>query len=286
MSSRGQPSMPTSLNGYSPVSEKTVNSSREDLMPRYTTDRFGPSHDQLGIPDRNVNFGNRELRNADRTVDRSRPISPIINSRESRAQSISSDKMFPEERLRDMSIAAIKEFYSAKDEKEVAFCVKELNAPSFYPTMISIWVTDSFERKDMERDLLAKLLVKLSTSQDAMLNGEHLIKGFESVLGTLEDAVNDAPKAGEFLGRIFAKIIIENVIPFTEIGQLIQEGGEVRGSLVEMGLAAEVVGTIFETIKSEKGDSVLNEIRSSSSLKIEKFRPPNSKKPLRLDKFI
>lgn len=108
---------------------------------------------------------------------------------------------------------------------------------------------------------------------------------FESVLGTLEDAVNDAPKAGEFLGRIFAKIIIENVIPFTEIGQLIQEGGEERGSLVEMGLAAEVVGTILETIKSEKGDSVLNEIRSSSSF-IEKFRPPNSKKPLRLDKFI
>ncbi|KAH7864688.1 hypothetical protein Vadar_032685 [Vaccinium darrowii] len=286
MSSRGQPPMPTSLNGYSQVSEKPVYSSREDLMPRHMADRFGPSHDHLGIPDRNVNFGNRELRNADRTVDRSRPISPIINSRESRAQSISSDKMFPEERLRDMSIAAIKEFYSAKDEKEVAFCVKELNAPSFYPTMISIWVTDSFERKDMERDLLAKLLIKLSTSQDAMLNGEHLIKGFESVLGTLEDAVNDAPKAGEFLGRIFAKIIIENVIPFTEIGQLIQEGGEERGSLVEMGLAAEVVGTILETIKSEKGDSVLNEIRSSSSLKIEKFRPPNSKKPLRLDKFI
>lgn len=67
--------------------------------------------------------------------------------------------------------------FSAKDEKEVAFCVKELNAPSFYPTMISIWVTDSFERKDMERDLLATLLINLSKSQDALLNGDHLIKG-------------------------------------------------------------------------------------------------------------
>lgn len=109
---------------------------------------------------------------------------------------------------------------------------------------------------------------------------------FESVLATLEDAVNDAPKAGEFLGRIFAKIIIEHVIPFKEVGQLILKGGEEPGSLVEMGLAAEVVGTILETIKLEKGDSGLNEIRSSSSLKIEKFRPPDSRKPLRLDKFI
>lgn len=102
----------------------------------------------------------------------------------------------------------------------------------------------------------------------------------------MKDAVNDAPRAGEFLGRIFAKIIIEHVIPFEEVGKLILEGGEEPGSLVKMGLAAEVVGTVLETVKSEKGDSDLNEIRSSSSLKIESFRPPDSKKPLRLDKFI
>ncbi|GFZ02903.1 eukaryotic translation initiation factor 4G [Actinidia rufa] len=183
-------------------------------------------------------------------------------------------------------VVIILEEWNAKDEKEVCRCVKDLNAPSFYPTMISIWVTDSFERKDMERDLLAKLLINLSTPRDGMLNEDDLIKGFESVLGTLEDAINDAPKAGEFIGRIFAKIVVENVIPFTKIGQLIHEGGEEQGSLVEMGLAAEVVGTILETIESEKGKSVLNEIRTSSSLKIDKFRPPGTKKSLRLDKFI
>ncbi|XP_057513833.1 eukaryotic translation initiation factor 4G-like isoform X1 [Actinidia eriantha] len=308
MSIRGQPSMPntpiteapspvdsgrmpTGLNGYSSVSDRTGYGSREDLMPRYMPDRFvGPSHDQLSIQDRNVNFGNRDQRNADRNVDRSLPTSPTMHGREQNsAQNISSDKVWPEERLRDMSMEAIKEFYSifsAKDEKEVCRCVKDLNAPSFYPTMISIWVTDSFERKDMERDLLAKLLINLSTPRDGMLNEDHLIKGFESVLGTLEDAINDAPKAGEFLGRIFAKIVVENVIPFTKIGQLIYEGGEEQGSLVEMGLAAEVVGTILETIESEKGESVLNEIRTSSSLKIDKFRPPGTNKSLRLDKFI
>lgn len=67
--------------------------------------------------------------------------------------------------------------FSAKDEKEVALCIKDLNAPSFYSTMISIWVNDSFERKDMERDLLAKLLINLTKSQDGMLSPDQLIKG-------------------------------------------------------------------------------------------------------------
>ena len=102
----------------------------------------------------------------------------------------------------------------------------------------------------------------------------------------MEDAVNDAPKAGEFLGRLLAKVISENLLPFTEIGNLIYEGGEEHGSLVESGLAAEVVGAILETIKSEKGDSVVNEIRASSSLKLEKFRHPDPKRSRRLDKFI
>jgi translation initiation factor 4G len=31
---------------------------------------------------------------------------------------------------------------SAKDEKEVALCIEELNAPSFYPPVVSLWVND------------------------------------------------------------------------------------------------------------------------------------------------
>lgn len=98
--------------------------------------------------------------------------------------------------------------------------------------------------------------------------------------------MSDAPKAGEFLGRILAKVISEKLLPFSDIGQLIYQGGGEQGSLVEIGLAAEVVGTILETIKSEKGESAMNEIRTSSSFKLEKFRSPDSKKSWRLDKFI
>lgn len=176
--------------------------------------------------------------------------------------------------------------FSAKDEKEIALCIKDLNAPSFYPSMISIWVTDSFERKDIERNLLAKLLVNLATSKDAILNRLQLVKGFESVLSTLEDAVNDAPKAAEFLGHLFAKVIVENVIPLRDIGKLIYEGGEEPGRLLEIGLAAEVLGSVLEMIKLEKGESVLSEIRMGSDLKFEDFRPPDPRKSRRLDKFM
>lgn len=109
---------------------------------------------------------------------------------------------------------------------------------------------------------------------------------FESVLTTLEDAVNDAPRAAEFLGRIFAKTILENVIPIDAIGQLIYTGGEEPGSLLEIGLAADVLGSILEIIQSEKGDNALNEIRSSSNLRWADFQPPGPIKSRRLEKFI
>lgn len=68
-------------------------------------------------------------------------------------------------------------FRSARDENEVALCIKDLNAPSFHPSMISIWLTDSFERKDMERELLTKLLINLTKPQDGLISETQLIKG-------------------------------------------------------------------------------------------------------------
>ncbi|GMJ01428.1 eukaryotic translation initiation factor 4G, CUCUMOVIRUS MULTIPLICATION 2 [Hibiscus trionum] len=201
-------------------------------------------------------------------------------------QNIPPEKSWSEERLMEMSMAAIKEFYSARDEKEVGLCIKDLHSQSFHPRMISLWVTDSFERKDMERDLLAKLLVNLSRSHDGVLSQVQLVKGFESVLSTLEDTVNDAPKAAEFLGRIFAKTIVENVITLSEIGRLVHDGGEEPGCLRETGLAADVLGSTLVAIKTDKGETFLNEILASSRLRLEDFRPPHPNKSSILDKFV
>ena len=109
---------------------------------------------------------------------------------------------------------------------------------------------------------------------------------FEATLSTLEDDVNDAPRAPEFLARIFARAILENVVSLNQIGQLIREGGEEPGSLLEAGLAGNVLGNILEIIQSEKGESVLNEIRTSSNLRLENFRPPDPLKSRMLEKFL
>lgn len=109
---------------------------------------------------------------------------------------------------------------------------------------------------------------------------------FESVLASLEDAITDAPKAPEFLGSIFAKVVLENVLPLAEIGRLIFEGGEERGQLVDSGLAAKVIGRVLEIIRIEKGETVLKEICAGSGLRLENFRPPNSKRASSLDQFI
>ncbi|XP_058743350.1 eukaryotic translation initiation factor 4G-like isoform X2 [Vicia villosa] len=282
--------MQSGINGYNNSSERMPYGSREDPSSRYISDRSSSlaGYDHSNAPEHNINYGNRDLRNDDRNLGRPVATSPhpqlqgpIVS------QNASSEKVLSEEQLRDMSLSAIREYYSARDVNEVAQCIKDLNSPNFHPSMVSLWVIDSFERKNTERDLLAKLLVKLGKSQDGLLTQTQFIEGFETVLSNLEDAVNDAPKAPEFLGRIFAELITESLVGLNEIGKLIHDGGEEPGSLLKFGLAADVLGSTLEAIKHEKGDVVLSEIQTKSNLQLESFRPPNNSSTSRkLEKFI
>ncbi|KAK7373490.1 hypothetical protein VNO80_06900 [Phaseolus coccineus] len=284
MSIRGPPavSSSTGLNGYNNLPERTSYSSRDDPASRYAPDRFsGSTYDQSSVQDHNVNYANRDFRNANKIIEK-----PVVTSPPARTQGTAVSQNITQDWLQDKSMLAIREYYSARDLSEVVLCIKDLNSPSFHASMVSLWVTDSFERKDTERDLLAQLLVKLVKSQDGPLGQAQLIKGFESVLSTLEDAVNDAPKAAEFLGRVFAKAITEHVVSLNEIGQLIHEGGEEPGSLLEVGLAADVLGSTLEVIKMEEGDAVLSEICASSNLRLETFRPREPRTSRKLEKFI
>ena len=106
--------MTAGLNGYSSVPDRTTYSSREEIMPRYIPDRFGGSsaYDQSSIQERNLQYGNRDVRTPDRSFDRSLATSPPARSHgPAVAQNVPLEKVWPEERLRDMSIAAIREFY-------------------------------------------------------------------------------------------------------------------------------------------------------------------------------
>ncbi|KAL5732108.1 hypothetical protein ACHQM5_004762 [Ranunculus cassubicifolius] len=157
-------------NGYnsSPSDWSPSPYAREEITPRYGLDSRS-----ISMPNNNNNtyIGNRDFRSTmDHRTASAPPPAPSVSN-------IAPEKGLSEERLRDKSISTIREFYSAKDTNEVALCIRELNAPNFYPSMVSLWVSDSFERKDMERDLLSKLLVDLTKPGDSIFNSVDLIKG-------------------------------------------------------------------------------------------------------------
>ncbi|RWR80586.1 eukaryotic translation initiation factor 4G-like protein isoform X3 [Cinnamomum micranthum f. kanehirae] len=276
--------MASGPNGYSSASDRAFNS-REDLLPRYGPERFMAAHayDKSNSVER-CTSGGRDSRNADRAFDRSMAtLIGIDHGSSTGVHGLPMESKMSEDHLRNKSISAIREYYSARNEDEVRLCIKEFNSPSFYPDMVMLWVSDSFECKnDIDRDLLAKLLVTLCKSRDGLLSQEQLIKGFEAVLSTLEDAVTDSPKAAEYLGRILGKVISENVVTLGEVGRIIHGGGKVLGT----GLASDVLVTILEIIKQERGDSTLREMRMSSNLRLEDFRHPDPIKSRRLDAFM
>ncbi|KAJ1291366.1 hypothetical protein BS78_02G311500 [Paspalum vaginatum] len=245
-------------NGYNSVADWTSSSGREDPSSRITD------------------------RTSGRTSASSQSAGP--SQRPASQEGRSGNKSYSEDELREKSVSAIREYYSAKDEKEVALCIEELNAPSFYPSVVSLWVNDSFERKDMERELLSTLLVSLCTARQ-LLSKRQLIDGLSSVLDSLEDTLSDAPRATEYLGRLLARFVQERILPLQEVGKLIQEGGEERRYLIQDGIAADILGAVLDSIRLDKGDSVLNEVKSSSSLKFEDFRPQHLKRS-KLDAFM
>lgn len=106
--------MTAGLNGFSTLSERPVYGSREDLIPRYPPDRFAapPAFDHSTAQERSTNYGNRDVRTPEHVLDR-----PLATSPPSRgqgpalAQNVPSEKVWSDERRRDMSIEAIKEFY-------------------------------------------------------------------------------------------------------------------------------------------------------------------------------
>ncbi|MCD7460895.1 hypothetical protein HAX54_044697 [Datura stramonium] len=260
--------------GCNPASGWSPYNSRQESISKYApgtvvkpTTYARPNQHEHG------HYAEREETNINHPSGRSEEPPALSHQDRPSAVPNSPGMIWSEERLGEMSIAAIREFYSAVDEDEVALRIGELNSPSFLPMMLAIWVNDSFQRKERDRDLLARLLISLTKSK-VVVDTKQLIEGFESVLATLEDEVTDAPKAAVFLGHIFGRLISENVISLKETARLIRHGGEEPGHLLQTGLGYEVLKSTFDLIRSEKGESALRDICSTSSTQLEDFRPP------------
>jgi len=178
-----------------------------------------------------------------------------------------------EDRLTKMSSMAIKEFYSIRDMKEAAMCVEDLKSPWFHPTMVSGWLINSFDRKDVERDALADLLIYLCKTESCSLNHEQLQNGLKIVLSSMEDTVVDSPRAPEFLGGILGKLVAVGEFSIDEIARAIKGGGIETGSLLETSIGLDILGTVLDVIRRENGESALSAIYRTSGVSLEDFMP-------------
>jgi len=102
------------LNGHGNVPDLGACNSREDQFPRHAQEEFSASspHDQPGGQELSSGYANKDFRNSDRGMDKLVPAAEQAGARP--PQPISCEKVWPEERLRDMSIAAIKEYYRSE----------------------------------------------------------------------------------------------------------------------------------------------------------------------------
>ena len=101
--------MPSGINGYDNLSERTSYGNREDLASRYMSDRpSSPAgYDHSSAAAHNINYGNRDLRNDDRNLNR-----PVATSPHAQPQGpIVSQNASTDEQLRNMSLSAIREYY-------------------------------------------------------------------------------------------------------------------------------------------------------------------------------
>ncbi|XP_057822607.1 eukaryotic translation initiation factor 4G [Cryptomeria japonica] len=175
--------------------------------------------------------------------------------------------------LREKSDLAIKEYYSVRDMDEAALCVNDLKSAWFHSDMVSQWVIDSFDRKDVERDLLSKLLVHLHKRKPAILNREQLIRGLAISLSSLEDRIIDAPRAPDFFGGILGKMVVAEILSFAECTRIIKEGGIEPGNLLKVGLALDMVTSVLNIVKRERGKAAMTDMYKASELRLKDFMP-------------
>ncbi|KAH7388238.1 hypothetical protein KP509_16G065400 [Ceratopteris richardii] len=173
-----------------------------------------------------------------------------------------------EEQLREKSEAILNEYFSARDLKEVIQCVEELRAPKFYPSMVSTWLALSFEKKDLHRELLAKLLISLQKSEAEcpILKQEEIVEGFKLVLESLEDFLLDTPKAPEYLAQILVRMISAEALALGQAVDLLR-----KCELLSSHLSLDMIGKVLFGLGQEKGEIILVEMCQSSGVQVKDF---------------
>ncbi|KAI5067404.1 hypothetical protein GOP47_0017932 [Adiantum capillus-veneris] len=171
-----------------------------------------------------------------------------------------------EEELRKKSETALLEYFSAHDLKEAAQCVEDLRAPKFHPTMVFSWIVLAFEKKDPDRELLAKLLISLQRLETPLLKQEQISHGFQLVLEILEDCIIDTPMAPDYLVQLLVQLISAGTLTLDQVGDLMKEK-----DVLQSGFGLDIFGKILAGLREDRGERSLLDMFRCSGLQLEDF---------------
>jgi len=97
------------------------------------------------------------------------------------------------------------------------------------------------------------------------------------VLSQLVDTAVDVPKAPEYLGGLLGNLVLAGVVSLAQVYNLLKDGGAESGELVKKGFALEILGTVLDILRKEKGEKHAINVYKSSGLHVENLVPPDEK---------
>eukprot|EP01006_Ploeotia_vitrea_P019326 TRINITY_DN51508_c0_g2_i1.p1 TRINITY_DN51508_c0_g2~~TRINITY_DN51508_c0_g2_i1.p1 ORF type:complete len:498 (+),score=299.88 TRINITY_DN51508_c0_g2_i1:41-1534(+) len=106
--------------------------------------------------------------------------------------------------------AALLEYYESEDLSEFARIIGEQKAPHFHHEWVKQAVSTSLDRSDRERELVSVMLASLAHNT---LQAVEIEKGFQILLGRVEDLAVDVPKVLQYLSCFLARAIVDEALP-------------------------------------------------------------------------
>ncbi|MCO5579506.1 hypothetical protein L7F22_033361 [Adiantum nelumboides] len=213
---------------------------------------------------------NKSLRHLERTLSDKAPAASNSHNQQqglsSRPSTAPAYVPLTEEQLTKKSEAALLEYFSARDLKEAAQCVEDLRAPKFHPTMVFNWILLSFEKKDPDRELLAKLLIGLQNSEAPLVNQEQIFQGFQLVVEILEDCIIDTPKAPYYLAQLVVRLILAGTLTLVQVGDFLK-----KTDVLQSGLGVDIFGKVLAGLRQDRGEKFLIDMFRSSGMQLDDF---------------
>ncbi|KAL2612493.1 hypothetical protein R1flu_024185 [Riccia fluitans] len=255
-----------------------------DRLDRLTSDRL--ASDRL-VPDR---LALDRLPERPRTpygaTNSLRPVTPPALVAPRHSPSVS--HALSEDELRKKSFNTVQEFYSVRDFREATMCVEDLKSPKFHPVLLSVWISDALEKKDIQRELLTELIVYLrnETGDPPLITSDHIFKGFQMVLSTMEEITVDVPRAREYVAGMFAKLIAAGIFSLPQVGSLLREGAMEPGIQLDSRDALIIFGCVLDSFRKEKGEEEMIALYRNSGLHLEDFIGPADKKRTGFESFL